>query len=183
MADERDRAKGIILEISKKHSWFTRTELHCVFYLSHLYYDQLQPDFLSLWPMIKGPLCPEISECSALLAELVADGHLEPVPGGNIGPFPRTLHIFNSNPWDAELRPSDREAIDKAIAFMSVLPSAPHTAIQEHSFSWQEAEPGDELNIHLDIMPDHERDVERQKVMELAKYLEDSLDNKGELRG
>jgi hypothetical protein len=149
----------------------SKTDLLRIFWRAHLIYADVQPGYLSFWPLLKTAAGPAIQDVDRLLGELVADGTLaidETSTGG--------VSSLRLEPTDqcaaGEALPADAvEAIQQAVA----LRDAPPNLAQDYAAlrSWNEAVEGEELNIYLDVIPAGEYAERKQRLEDMASVLND----------
>ena len=126
------------------------------FYLAELFYYNADSCFLSCWPMIRGFHGPGIEDRFDLIEELVEEGRLT-VEYFDDGPFKCVQLLAPRDTTGHPLSDLATDIIRLTVAFMRERGDAEVARlIGEFARSWHEAEPGEELHMFLDVMPDDE---------------------------
>ena len=174
----KTNAQQVILQLLQNAagSWDGKTKLFQAFYFAHLYYARQEPGLLTDWPILRLPQGPGISNSAALLGGLVKNGYIL-VERIEEGPYPESCYRLTDKFATEPALSGDVQAAVKAAADF-VLPrtaSELSQLIHERSRSWRTAQDGDILDIYIDLIPDEEYEVERQKMAELDKQLTEAL--------
>lgn len=168
---EKERVKQIVAEIVRQAGGvlLNKTRLAEAFWRAHLIFAESQPGYLSFWPILKGEDGPVIDQIDTILGELVVERALqiEPVRSADLQAF--RFRITDQPTPGEPVSPEAAAAIEQAVACIQrdELPSA-------SSHGWREAAAGEEINIYLDLIPEHEYEARKAKTQRLASAL-DSL--------
>src|SRR5438876_6783453 len=160
----KERAKRMILEILRQAGGeLGKTKLFKAFWLAHLYYFKIAPDYLTDWPIVRMPNGPGIDRADRLILELVQSGHVERshIPKG---PFTEINCRLTGKPMDGELLSNAVDAIRTAVTDVKNC-SAEAISELSHDFSrsWKNTPNGSELDIYGDLIPDDIYEERRQE--------------------
>jgi hypothetical protein len=148
-----------------------KTRLYKAFYGSHLVYHRLTNDFLTAHPIVHMPHGPGIDDGERLLAELVQAGRIRIHFGeDDIFPGEQTFQVIQ--PYNVDPEGPRHEAVAHAVKWVRSK-SAGDLSIETHekSKSWNATHDGDEMNIYLDLVPDHEIERRRESVEEIDRLV------------
>ena len=170
---EKDRAKAILLEIIRLAGGRLegRTRLSQMFYFAHLIYAKREPDYLSMWPIIRTPQGPGVSQIALLIGELADEGLLIS-SRTSVGPFHATELRTTQDRIPPQMSLEAIEAIRDAVKFCTGKSAAELSELtREHSHSWKAASDGDELTIYVDLLSEEEYQRRIENVSELSESL------------
>lgn len=154
-------------EMCDGYLWLDRA-----FYLAELFYYNADSCFLCCWPMIRGFHGPEIEDRFALIEELVEEGRLT-VEYFDDGPFNR-VRLFAQDAAGHSLSDLATDIIEQTVAFMRERGDAEIARLtSECARSWYQAEPGGELHMFIDVIPDDKYRKEWERSEEIRKQLEE----------
>jgi hypothetical protein len=171
----RTTAENVVLQILRAGDgeWSGKVKLHKAFYFAHLYYAAEHPGFLTDWPIAKLTHGPGIHNDEPLIRRLVEEGLLE-VELVHEGPYPEYRYRLTEKGRGraAEMPEDARLAVEKAAEFCKDRTAADLSRMtHDHSRSWNEGQPGDILNIYIDLIPDDEYQRRQQRLQGLSKDL------------
>jgi hypothetical protein len=170
---DKERAKQIIVEIVRQAggSLDNKTNLYKAFYFAHLRFAEMNPGYLSSWPIVRMPRGPGIHNAGSLLDELRDQVAVSPVlKGDRIG----CRFILSADAAPSTLSEKEIEAISYGVKHV-ICRSAANVSHKSHriSRSWNEAQSGAELNVYADLLSEDEFRAKQEKMRRLrAAYNE-----------
>jgi hypothetical protein len=177
-AEERDRAKQIILYILKQAGGaLGKSRLFKAFWLAHLYYAKNAPGYLSSWKIVRLPHGPGIDKGDELILQMKKTGDVA-VDHEPRGPYTEMVCKLTEQSGLIDISEEAIKAIKIAVKVVTEL----HDSVEqisewshEVSRSWGSTPNGEELDIYSDLIPDDVY-LERQlNLKELNEVYDDLL--------
>jgi hypothetical protein len=180
--EDKSRVHQVLGEIFRQaanlpHPCFTAQTITGVFWVAHLWYARENPDYLTLWPLIRRPWGAELTGAEHFLAALVEDG-VALVEARDRGPFQQLTYRGTGKPVAPEAPARVKEAVAKALRFVMEFPLVmpmPWAAGWPAVLSrvWRETPDGEEMNVHLDLIPENVYREQQQTLEAALKGCED----------
>jgi hypothetical protein len=165
-------AKQILIEIFRVSDAprLSAAHLHRAFFLAHLFYAKANPAHLSDWPIVKGDRGPELAGADALLRQLETQGVLQR-HAAHVGPFSTSLFQLRTDEFTG-LEDRQIASVRQAVQFMADYGDAElDQLISSQSRCLRLAEPGQELDLYLDLIPEEEYVRREADLRDLASVL------------
>lgn len=175
-AEEKDRAKQIILHILKQAGGsLGKTRLFKAFWLAHLYYAKNAPGYLSSWKIVRMPHGPGIDKGDELILQMKKSG-IVAVEHKPSGPYTEMVCKLTEQSGLKDISEEATQAIKTAVNVVTEL----HGSVEQISEwshevlrSWGSTPNGEELDLYTDLIPDDDY-LERQlNLKELNEFYDD----------